>query len=139
MRTPFARSRPWMGRWLLAVAALHTLFGLLVFAGPLRQLLRLGLFDAVGTDPLMAAVTWFLLFGAPLALLGQALTLLERQAAVVDPASLRPLGWGLLGLGTLGIVLMPASGFWLLLPVVWALLRRRPAADRVSSSRPYSP
>jgi cobalamin biosynthesis protein CobD/CbiB len=117
-----SQTRPWMGRWLLAVAALHTLFGLLVFTGPLRQLLRLGLFNAVGADPLLSAVTWFLLFGAPLALLGQALSLLERRADV-DASSLRPLGWGLLALGLLGIVLMPASGFWLLLPVVWALLR----------------
>ncbi|QPF76836.1 hypothetical protein G8A07_26625 [Roseateles sp. DAIF2] len=117
---------------MLAVAALHTLFGLLVFAGPLRQLLRLGLFNAVGADPLLGAVTWFLLFGAPLALLGQALTLLERR---VDAPALRPLGWGLLALGLLGIVLMPASGFWLLLPVVWALLRPRPAL----ASQPSSP
>lgn len=122
-------TRPWMGRWLLAVAALHTLFGLLVFAGPLQQLLHLGVFDAVGADPLLGAVTWFLLFGAPLALLGQALSLLERR---VEAASLRPLGWGLLALSLLGIVLMPASGFWLLLPVVWALLRPRPVAGGAS-------
>lgn len=121
--TSLATNRPWMGRWLLAVAALHTVFGLLVFAGPLQKMLRLGLFNAVGADPLLAAATWFLLFGAPLALLGQALSLLERQPQL-DPAALRPLGWGLLALWALGVLLMPASGFWLVLPVVWALLRR---------------
>lgn len=121
--TSLAKKRPWMGRWLLAVAALHTLFGLLVFAGPLQKMLSRGLFNAVGADPLLAAATWFLLFGAPLALLGQALTLLEHQSHL-DPALLRPLGWGLLALWALGVLLMPASGFWLVLPVVWALLRR---------------
>lgn len=121
--TSLAKKRPWMGRWLLAVAALHTLFGLLVFVGPLQKMLSRGLFNAVGADPLLAAATWFLLFGAPLALLGQALTLLEHQSHL-DPAALRPLGWGLLALGALGVLLMPASGFWLVLPVIWALLRR---------------
>jgi hypothetical protein len=121
--TSLAKKRPWMGRWLLAVAALHTLFGLLVFAGPLQKMLSRGLFNAVGADPLLAAATWFLLFGAPLALLGQVLSLLEHQSHL-DPALLRPLGWGLLALWALGVLLMPASGFWLVLPVVWALLRR---------------
>lgn len=129
-----AKNRPWMGRWLLAVAALHTVFGLLVFAGPLGRMLHLGVFNAVGADPLLAAATWFLLFGGPLALLGQALTLLERQSHL-DPAVLRPLGWGLLALGALGVLLMPASGFWLVLPVVWALLRRHePRAEAQPSS-----
>ena len=113
---------PWIGRWLLAVAALHTLFGLLAFPQVLQQLWQLGVVNSVGADPLRGAVVWFLLFGAPLALLAWVLTPLERRP---DSAPLlRQLGWGILLVAVLGIVLMPASGFWLVLPAAIALIRR---------------
>ncbi|MCH7345455.1 DUF6463 family protein [Pelomonas sp. CA6] len=115
-------TRPWMGRWLMGVALLHTLFGLVVFSAPLARMWQRGLFDTVGADPLLGAVSWFLLFGAPLALLGLALSALERLCATTAPW--RALGLGLLGLTALGLLLMPASGFWLALPVAFALLRR---------------
>lgn len=117
--------RPWIGRWLLGVAALHTLFGLAAFPPVLRQLWQLGVFDSVGADPLRGAAVWFLLFGAPLALLAWVITPLERQRAAAP--LLRQLGGGLLALALLGILLMPVSGFWLALPPALALLRRRHA------------
>jgi len=116
-------NRPWIGRWLLGVALLHTAFGLPAFPQVLQQLWQLGVFNAVGADPLRGAVVWFLLFGAPLALLAWVITPLERQQQAAP--LLRQLGWGLLALTAAGIVLMPASGFWLALPAAIALLRRR--------------
>ncbi len=119
----FDLNRPWIGRWLLGVAVVHTLFGALAFPQVLRQLWQFGLVDSVGADPLRGAVVWFLLFAAPLALLAWVITPLERQPGTV--ALLRQLGAGLLALALLGIVLMPASGFWLALPPAIALLLRR--------------
>lgn len=118
-----ALRRPWIGRWLLGVALLHTFFGLVAFPQVLLQLWQLGVFDAVGTDPLRGAVVWFLLFGAPLTLLAWVITPLERRQEATP--LLRRLGWGLLALALAGVVLMPASGFWLVLPPALALLRRR--------------
>ncbi len=114
--------RPWIGRWLLGVAALHTLFGLVAFPQVLQQLLQLGVFNSVGADPLHGAVVWFLLFAAPLALLAWVITPLERQTEAAP--LLRQVGWGILLFALLGIVLMPASGFWLALPAAIALIRR---------------
>ena len=61
------------------------------------------------------------------ALLGWAIALLERSPTHAS-AALRPLGMGVLALTLLGIVLMPASGFWLALPPALALCRRTPQA-----------
>ncbi|MCV2360766.1 DUF6463 family protein [Paucibacter sp. TC2R-5] len=119
--TPLPTQRIWIGHWLMAVAALHTLFALFVFQRPLVNIMQRGFFNTVGQDPLTAATVWFVLFGALLALLALAITPLERRG---DARSLRRLGWGVLVLSLLGLVLMPSSGFWLALPAGFAMLRR---------------
>lgn len=108
----------WRGRWLLGVAAIHTLFALVVFREPLLQLVSRGLVNAVGHDPMSNAVTWFVLFGAAMAMLGQAVDAAEQRGQV--PGSL---GVSVLALTLVGVVLMPASGFWLLLPPGLSLVR----------------
>lgn len=113
--------RSWIGPWLMLVAAIHTVFGLVVFAPVLSGMLARGLFNSVGDDAMAGAVAWFLLFGGPLALLAWQVWLAERRAAW---AELRVLGWGLLAVTIVGLLLMPMSGFWLALPAVWGLLRR---------------
>lgn len=129
------RQRAWAGTWLMAVAALHTAFAAVVFTQPLQTLLARGVWDSVGQEPLLGAVVWFVLFGLLLALLGGAVCALERAGAAGQGA-LRRLGAGLLALVVLGIVLMPASGFWLaLVPALGLCARpRAPAAAGVSLS-----
>ena len=112
----------WTGHWLLAVAGLHTIAAGVMFSEPLTDIARRGLFDSVNRDPTRGAAIWFLLFGGLLALLGIALTSIERRN---DVPTLRLLGAGVLAVTVLGVVLMPASGFWLAFPPAIALLMRR--------------
>lgn len=121
MATPFRHS--WKGLWLLAVAAIHTVFSVILFQPQLQEIVRRGVFNSLGKDFTLGAVAWFVLFGGVLALLGWAILLIERNTALA-PVSLRALGVGLLALTLLGIVLMPASGFWLALPPALALCWR---------------
>ena len=114
-------SRHWVGHWLMLVAALHTLFGLVVFHADLLAMAQLGFLNTVGQDPQRAAVAFFMLFGFLLAVLAQAITALERSG---QHAMLRRVGWSLLLLCAVALLLMPASGFWLAGPAVWALLRK---------------
>lgn len=132
--------RGWAGPWLMAVAALHTAFAAVVFAKPLGQIAAHGVWNGIDQDPVRRAAVWFVLFGAVLALLGGAVAGLERAGTPGQPA-LRPLGWGLLALALLGIVLMPASGFWLALPPALALCSRRaaPPPGLPHPSPPHSP
>lgn len=100
----------WRGRWLLAVAAIHTLFAAVAFGGPLRAMARDGMLDSVHRDPERGVVAWCVLFGGVLAVAALAVDQLEARRA-----PLRTLGFALLAVVALGLVWMPASGFWLAL------------------------
>lgn len=112
-------TRPWKGRWLLTVALLHTVAAAVLFAPQWQALWQRGVFNAVAGDAHMGNAIWFLLFGAVLGLLAWEVTALERSQPAV---ALRPMGWCLLALVLAGVVLMPVSGFWLVLPPAIAML-----------------
>lgn len=111
----------WIGHWLVVVALIHTLFMFVVFLDPLQEIIKQGVFDSIGNEPLLGAVAWFGLFGGLLFVLGLAVTALERSPQGI-PTSL---GWSILALTLLGILLMPASGFWLALPAGIGILWKR--------------
>ena len=48
----------WIGRWIVAVSVLHTLFGLFAFKPVLRSMTSAGLWDSVGSDAMRGAVAW---------------------------------------------------------------------------------
>jgi hypothetical protein len=112
--------RRWIGRALMGIAAVHLAFGLVVFWAKLAEIAARGVFNSVGTDPEIGAVVWFVLFSAPFYLLGLLVDEMEKRGQQLP----KTLGWGLLAMAVLGVVLMPDSGFWLVLPVGFALLRR---------------
>ncbi|WP_371324533.1 DUF6463 family protein [Dechloromonas sp. ZY10] len=113
-------ARRWRGRALCLIALVHTGFAFGEFPEVWQALFADGLLDSVGRDPLRGVVAWFFLFGVLLWLLGMAVDLLERQV----PGWRSPaLGGALLLLLGLGVGLMPASGFWLVLPVALSLFR----------------
>ncbi len=111
----------WIGRWLIAMAVLHTVVGVVMGAPVLLDIAKRGVFNTVTDDrPLVGMVAWFLLCGVVLALLGMAINSLERSAHF--PGA-RALGAGTALLSLLGVVLMPVSGFWLAFPPAIALMR----------------
>ena len=87
-----------VGALLVAIAAVHQLVGVALGAGlvpgpfaspadaPLVRMWSAGVLDSVGEDPWNSAVTWFLLWGFLLALLGVVLHSIER-AGVRLPSS----------------------------------------------------
>ena len=116
-----AGKRIWIGRWVIGVAIVHTVAAAVFFPRILADMLGRGVFNTVGADPMANVAAWFLLFGAILAVFGMALTALER-APQFEAA--RPLGVATLLLAVTGVILMPASGFWLAFPPAIGLLRR---------------
>lgn len=110
--------RRWKGRWVMAVALVHTAFALVMFGSDLAALVREGLIDTVGNGARRGAVVWFLLFGPALWLAGQGIDALEARQQPLP----RAMGVTLLFLVALGAALMPASGFWLALPPALAML-----------------
>lgn len=116
----------WIGRWLIAVSVIHTAFAFFVFHSVLLSIVQRGVFNTVDNDPMTAAVAWFFLFGVVLFICGLAVSALEQSSANRIP---KTLGWSLLALCTLGVILMPESGFWLVFPPALAILLRKPHAQ----------
>lgn len=117
----------WVGYWIVAVSLIHTIFALVVFKQGFLDLFANGIFDAVGNDPNLGAVTWFTFAGFFLLCLGLAIIELEKREIAI-PISL----FGLLVFCTLfGVILMPESGFWLIMPALVGCFHK---LERIKSS-----
>ena len=80
-----------------------------------------GLIGAWNTPPSRGLIFWFLVAGFALIAIGLLAAQLERSGVAIPWSFI--VFFGLLTL--IGVVLMPASGFWLLLfPVTVCLIRR---------------
>ena len=73
----------WIGRWIMGVSIIHTLFAIVVFKSVLASIVSRGVFNAVGADPLTGAVVWFVLFGIVLFVCGMATSALELATGLV--------------------------------------------------------
>ena len=104
----------WQGNWIIAVAALHTIFAIVMFLDDYSALYNNGIINSITTDRSAAAV-WFFLFGQILFIVG----LLIKHFNALIPLSVL---LNLLLLTIVGITLMPASGFWLMFPPVISLI-----------------
>ncbi len=111
----------WIGRWIIGVAVIHTVFACIVFQEPLADILKRGVWNSIGDDPMRGAVAWFLLCGGFILLCGLAIDTYERSDSA---GSLKAVGWGLLIVTVFGIVLMPVSGLWLLIPPIVGSIRQ---------------
>jgi hypothetical protein len=95
-------------RYLLAIAVLHFVIGLLIFSPYLLDMINLGWVFSAGKDHLENAVaSWFMLFTWPLVMVVSMLW--QRETTV--PNSFLVIG--MIG-SLLGVSIMPDSGFWFL-------------------------
>ena len=122
-----------LGRLLIGVGAGHLVVGVMAFHAPLAAIFRDRVVNAVplGVDFDRQAAFWFL-FASPVTfLLGQ---LTSHALAQRDAYSVRVVGWNLLGMGVVGVSVMPISGFWLLLALAPLFLREARALQRQTAS-----
>jgi hypothetical protein len=110
----------WQGNWIIAVAALHTLFAVIMFSSEYASLYDNGIVNSLSTDRSAAAV-WFFLFGQVLFIAGLLIKYFDNHNKQLIPLSI-PVN--LLLLTLVGVVIMPDSGFWLMLPPVISLLSK---------------
>lgn len=114
------------GLILIAIGAVHLAAIALFYRRPFIDIVAEGGFDAV--DPASSgpmfdreAAYWYLFAGLGFVLLGVLVTWVERHLGA-PPAVL---GWLLLGVGALGVFLVPVSGFWLFAVPAVLILRAR--------------
>ena len=108
----------WAGPVLIAIGFLHTFVMIGLFHGVYLEILAAGLVDTINehVSPLRGAAFWALQFGFLLILVGLLLPIDRTPVG-------KEVGIMLLFVVSLGIVIMPAGGFWLALPVALGLLR----------------
>lgn len=114
----------WVGRSILFIAVIHTVFGLIAFRDVAGPVVREGVFNTIQLDVSSHRNVgfWFFMSGALLFVVGGLVTQSER----LDRRLPAFLPWSLLTLAVVGSVLMPVSAFWLLfVPVGGAFLQRR--------------
>ncbi len=108
----------WVGRSIVAIGLLHTVFGLVGFRNILAMLLREGIFNTVNGQPDREMAFWFIFFGFLLIVFGALIDWCESKGIKLPLF----LGWGLLTITIIGVMLMPVSGFWLvIIPSIGAI------------------
>jgi hypothetical protein len=119
------------GPLLLATGVLDLLYVLVFHSRQLAAIAGDGFFGAVELDPSQLGretAFWHLTFGAMVVILGGLVHWTQSRTGTL-PAFL---GWSLLALGLFGAILVPVSGFWLVLPqaVMMLVVARREATAK---------
>jgi uncharacterized protein DUF6463 len=121
------------GPLLMATGALDLLYVLVFHARQVAAIAQNGFFNAVDPSPSFSTFDretafWHLMFGAIALILGGLVHWSQDRTGTLPSF----LGWSLLALGLAGVVLMPFSGFWMILPLAVLMVvvaRRGPLED----------
>lgn len=113
--------KSWISKWIMFVSVVHTIIAMVFFGKTYGELIQLGLYNSVSSEKAGLAV-WFLLFGFLFFIVGMLLAVIQKN----NPSDIpKPIGVALLLLTTLGVVLMPASGFWLVYPPALSIILKK--------------
>ena len=118
------------GHLLVAVGVVHNLVGVVFGFGYLAEIAHAGFFNAVEPHFPRQTVFWFLFTGLLFILIGQVCLWAERRLDRPLPAFV---GWELLAFSVVGVVLIPVSGFWLVIALALYMIaaaRRAPTLMR---------
>ncbi len=115
------------GRFLIATGILHNIIGVWMGFAILKQIALGGFVNAIDPHFDRMAIFWFLFSGFAMMMWGQ---LLFAMTSIP-----RGFAWSLLVLCIVGAVMMPVSGFWLVIPQALYMLRHpRPVIGALSPS-----
>ena len=102
---------PKLGKYIIATGILHTIVGVIGYWKPLWTIIQSGVFNAVEPHFDRTTAFWFLIAGGLMIMLGQ----IVDWALATTGKLPRSLGLGMIITAIVGIVIMPISGFWLIL------------------------
>lgn len=103
--------KQWVGKSIFIIGLIHTIFGFVFMHRTLLHIVQSGVFNTIHGQVEREAVFWFLFSGFSLIILGALINWIEKRGEIL-PDFLR---WSFLAITITGIVIMPLSGFWLLL------------------------
>ncbi len=113
----------------LCTGIVHNLVGIIKYWGPLTDIFQSGLVNSVVPHTDRLAIFWFLIVGFMMMCIAQLFKWILDQGLEIP----RFAGWFLLILGLIGVVFIPKSGFWLVIPQGWMLLQGKDDTKRYDS------
>ena len=117
--------RAWIGKTIVIIGVIHSVFGFAVLHSTLAELVSEGLVNTVNGQPMREFTFWFLFFGFLAIIFGAFVDWCERQQINLPHF----FGWSFFALTLAIVVIMPASGGWIMfVPAVGAILRSRQTA-----------
>ena len=116
--------KAWISKWLIFVSIGHTIVGIMMFRTVYMEMISQGLVATVNSEK-TALAAWFLLFGFLLFITSILISIIEKHDTLEIPNSIAAL---LFILTTIGVILMPVSGFWLVYPAVMAIVIKNKTA-----------
>ncbi|WP_120496156.1 DUF6463 family protein [Kiloniella sp. EL199] len=117
----------WVGRWIMAVAITHIVLTFILFPTQIAFIFMNGFFDMGITNYEISNTVWFFFFGMPLFLVGLMIDRDEKKNTM--PPFQEVLLFTLVCMTALGIMLIPASGFWLMVPAVFGFYLKNKSAN----------
>ncbi len=115
----------WIGKVILAIGLVHSVVGFIFFRGILGELWSEMLLNTVDRQPDREAAFWFIYTGFAFLIIGGLVDWIERK----QPALPVFLKWSFLAITLAGLIIMPKSGFWLLIfPTVGLFVRAKQEA-----------
>ncbi len=125
------------GPLLMVTGVLDLLYVFVFHSRQLAAIAQDGFFNAVELDPTQferETAFWHVTFGTTVLILGGLVHWAQARTGTL-PAFL---GWSLLALGLFGVILMPISGFWAVLPQAVLMLvvaRRRATVEAMKPAQ----
>lgn len=101
----------WIGKALLIIGAIHTLFGMIVFQKQWLLWIQEGLWNTVSGQAEREWAFWFIAIGILAMILGAFTNWVEKQIHNLPDF----FTYSLLIFSLVGVILMPISGIWLIL------------------------
>ena len=101
------------GNFLIATGIIHNLIGFYMGKKVLFEIFNSGIINSINNEMDRNAIFWFLFSGFMMMLLGKLMSDFVEEGQKALPVSL---GYYLLGLTIIGCIMMPVSGFWLVVP-----------------------
>jgi hypothetical protein len=115
--------KAWIGKTLFLIGIVHTIVGIAFYKAILGSMVDEGLFGTISIsgDYDRDAAFWFLFAGFMLMIIGALINWFENHNQAVP----KFVEWSMTIITIVGIVIMPASGFWLLILPIFGLFYRR--------------
>lgn len=117
------------GLALIVVGIIHVVLFSALHRHRYAAIARDGIVDTIDGDIEREAAFWTMAFGVLLLMVGSLMRSIQTRGGRLPTFP----GWALLGLGLVGGVLMPASPFWLFVPLGLAIVRRPRSVEAVAT------